>query len=114
MSLTEQIYAQALVLIRDLDVGDDSKLELLCRVAEVSLRSKLRDGVSPEDCKADFVAAASLYAISAFSELRSGACEPTDVTARYVSSDAGACCLRYQAELLMMPYMKDNFSFVSV
>jgi hypothetical protein len=114
MSLTDQIYAQALVLIRDLEDGDDSVLEVLCRTAEVSLRAKLRDGVTPNDCKADFIAAASLYAISGFSELRTGQSAQSDLTGRYTSGDAGACCLRYQAELLMMPYMKDNFSFVSV
>ena len=73
MTLTEQIYAQALVLIRDLQDGDRPMLEMLCRSAEVSLRAKLRDGVTPE-----------------------------------------ACCLRYQAELMMIPYVKDRFAFMGV
>lgn len=118
MSLTDQIYAQALVLIRDLEDGDRPMLELLCRSAEVSLKAKLRDGVRPEDCKADFIAAASLYALSAMSEIESGTLPEQitagDLTLRRSSSDAAACCLRYQAELMMLPYVKDRFAFMGV
>ncbi|MBE6987095.1 MAG: hypothetical protein E7433_06715 [Ruminococcaceae bacterium] len=118
MTLTEQIYAQALVLIRDLQDGDRPMLEMLCRSAEVSLRAKLRDGVTPEDCKADFVAAASLYALAAMSEI-DDAVQPEqicagDLTVRKSSFDAAACCLRYQAELMMIPYVKDRFAFMGV
>ena len=118
MTLTEQIYAQALVLIRDLEDGDRPLLELLCRSAEISLRAKLRSGVTPEDCKADFIAAASLYALAAMSEVSSGM-QPEQITAidltlRKSSTDAAACCLRYQAELMMLPYVKDRFAFVGV
>ena len=118
MTLTEQIYAQARVLIRDLEDGDRPLLELLCRSAEVSLRAKLREGVTPEDCKADFIAAASLYALSAMSEADSGMLPEQitagDLTLRRSSGDAAACCLRYQAELMMMPYVKDRFAFMGV
>ncbi len=118
MTLTEQIYAQTLVLIRDLQDGDRPMLELLCRSAEVSLTAKLRDGVTIDDCKADFIAAASLYALSAMSELEKGLLPEQvtagDLTLRRSSSDAAACCLRYQAELMMLPYVKDSFAFVGV
>lgn len=118
MTLTDQIYAQALVLLRDLEDGDRPLLEMLCRSAENSLRSKLRSGVSPEDCKADFIASASLYALAAMSEIENGT-QPEqiaagDLTLRRSSNDAAACCLRYQAEMMMLPYMKDRFSFVGV
>lgn len=118
MSLTEQIYAQARVLIRDLEDGDRPILELLCRSAEISLKAKLRDGVTPEDCKADFIAAASLYALSAMSEVDNGI-QPEQITAgdltlRRSGNDAAACCLRYQAELMMLPYVKDRFAFMGV
>lgn len=118
MTLTEQIYAQARVLIRDLEDGDRPLLEVLCRSAEMSLRAKLRSGVTPEDCKADFVAAASLYALAAISEVEDTAqleqITAGDLTMRRKSSDAAACCLRYQAELLLMPYLADRFSFAGV
>lgn len=118
MSLTEQIYAQALVLIRDLQEGDKPLLEVLCRSAELSLKAKLLDGVTTDDCKVDFVAAASLYALAAFTEMEN-ATQPEqisagDLTLRRAGTDAAACCLRYQAEMIMKPYVKDNFSFVGV
>ncbi len=118
MTLTEQIYAQALVLIRDLKDGDRPLLELLCRSAEASLRERLRTGISPEDCKADFVAAASLYALAAMTEMET-AVQPEqfsagDLTLRRGSTDAAVCCLRNQAEMIMKSYMRDSFSFVGV
>lgn len=118
MTLTEQIYAQALVLIRDLEDGNRPLLELLCRSAEVSLQAKLRSGMTPEDCKADFIAAASLYAVAAMSEVDETAqleqISAGDLTLRRSSCDAAACCLRYQAELMMLPYVKDRFAFMGV
>ncbi len=118
MTLTEQINAQASVLIRDLQDGDRPLLEVLCRSAEVALLAKLREDVSPEDCKADFVAAASLYALAALTEM-DGATQPEqfkagDITLRRSGTDAAVCCLRYQAEMIIKPYVKDNFSFVGV
>lgn len=118
MTLTEQIYAQAMVLIQDSEDEKLPMLEILCRCAENSLRMNLREGVSPEDCKADFVAAASLYALAAMSEMDEMAqmeqIKAGDLTLRRGSTDSAACCLRYQAEVMMSPYMKDRFSFVGV
>jgi hypothetical protein len=37
-----------------------------------------------------------------------------DLTVRKSSFDAAACCLRYQAELMMIPYVKDRFAFMGV
>ncbi len=118
MTLTEQIAAQAKVLLRDLEEKDYAMLEILCRSAEVSLKAKLRDGVAVEDCIADFVAAASLFAVAAMSELdEEGQLEQItagDLTMRRKSGNAAGCCLRYQAELMMLPYMRDAFAFVGV
>lgn len=118
MTLAEQIYAQALVLIRDMEDGDRPLLSVLCRSAEGYLRGKLRDGISPEDCKADFIAAASLYAVAAMAEAGEGAkteqVTAGDLTVRRASGNAAACCLRYQAELMMQPYLKDCFLFMGV
>ncbi len=118
MKLTEQIFANALVLIRDMEAENRPLLEILCRSAEVSLGAKLREGMTPEDCRADFVAAASLYAVAALSEVK-GAAAPEqvdlgDLTVRRASPDAASCCLRYQAELMMLPYLQDRFAFVGV
>ncbi|MBE6916643.1 MAG: hypothetical protein E7470_01885 [Ruminococcaceae bacterium] len=118
MTLTEQIYAQAMVLTQDSCDEKLQLLEVLCRSAEISLQQSLRDGVTPEDCKADFVAAASLYALAAMSELdelsKLEEVKAGDLTLRRGSTDSAACCLRYQAEMMMKPYMKDRFSFQGV
>jgi len=118
MSLTEQIYAQALVLSQDSTDVNQELLKMLCRSVDNALRRLLRDGFSPEDCRADFIAGASLMALAALSEtddmanleqIRTG-----DVTLRRGSTDSAACCLRYQAEMIMRPYLKTAFSFMGV
>ena len=98
-----------------MDPRQETLLKLLCRSATSSLTARLREGVSPEDCKADFVAAASLFAVAAMSE--AGQLEEatdTDVTRRTGSDNAAANCLRYQAELIITPYLKDRFTFREV
>ncbi len=118
MSLVEQIQAQALILIQDSTDVNLSMLKVLCRSAENSLRKKLRDGIRPEDCRADFIAAASLLALAALSEMDDVAqmaqIQTGDLTLRRGSTDSAACCLRYQAEVLMTPYLKDKFAFMGV
>jgi hypothetical protein len=118
MTIHEQVYAQAALLSRDLTEGQSKLLEILCRASVNSLTEKLRDGLTPEDCKADFIAAASLYALAAMSgadefnrveEFTAG-----DVTVRRDNSDAASNCLRYQAQLLISPYLKDRFAFLGV
>ena len=65
MMLSEQVYAQALLLAGQLDSRESQLLQVLCAAASSSLASRLRDEMTPEDCKADFIAAASLYALAA-------------------------------------------------
>ena len=118
MSLVEQIRAQAMILTQDSTELNLPMLEVLCRSAENSLRSKLREGICPEDCKADFIAAASLLALAALSEMDDVAqmtqIQTGDLTLRRGSPDSAACCLRYQAEVMMKPYLKDEFAFLGV
>lgn len=118
MTLTDQVYAQALLLSGGLEARQEALLKLLCQGASNSLAARLRTGLTPEDCKADFVAAASLYALAALSgvkdmdqmeEVRVG-----DLTMKRKDSNAAANCLRYQAELMIAPYLKDRFCFQGV
>lgn len=118
MTLTEQVYAQALLLSGGLEEQQDAMLQLLCRGAANSLALRLREGLAPEDCMADFVAAASLYALAALSgsdemdkleQITVG-----DLTMKRTGADAAANCLRYQADLIIAPYLKDRFSFRGV
>jgi hypothetical protein len=118
MSLVEQIQAQALILIQDSTDVNLPMLEVFCRSAENSLRQKLREGLTPEDCTADFIAAASLLALAALSETDDLAqveqISAADLTLRRGSPDSAACCLRYQAEIMMKPYLQDKFAFMGV
>ena len=118
MSIAEQVFTHALLLAGNVTEPQSKMLEALCGVAVSSLRSRLRDGLTPDDCKADFIAAASLYALAAMSEMdEAGQLEQFttgDLTLRRSSCDAAACCLRYQAEMMMAPYVKDRFAFRGV
>lgn len=120
MMLREQVFAQAALLAGELDERQQALLRVLCGAAASSLASRLKEGLTPEDCKADFIAAASLYALSGLSnadgdvqveEFKAG-----DLTVRQgtVSKDTASRCLERQAEMIILPYLKDRFAFVGV
>ena len=120
MMLKDQVFAQALLLAGQLDERQSQLLQVLCGAAVSSLESRLRDGITAEDCKADFVAAASLYALASL-----GGVEETvqveefqagDLTVRQSRQgrDAASNCLRRQAEMMIQPYLKDRFAFLGV
>ena len=118
MMLTEAVFAQSVLLAGQLEERQTQLLQLLCQAACSSLTARLREGLTPEDCKADFVAAASLFALAALQEagqadsleeFRAG-----DLTIRRSNADAPSRCLHRQAELIMMPYLQDSFVFRGV
>ena len=115
MTLTEQIYAQALLLAGELEQKQMALLRVLCQGANNALASRLRDGLTPEDCKVDFVASAALLALAALSETdlvtNLQQIQIGDVTMRPGGSSAAARCLRKQAELIMAPYLDRSFLF---
>lgn len=115
MMLTDQVFAQALLLAGEMDKQQTDLLKILCRAAVTSLSARLREGLFPEDCKADFVAAASLYALAALNE--AGGSEEFkvgDLTVKRGSADTPSRCLHRQAELIMAPFLKDRFVFQGV
>ena len=116
MSLEEQIYAQALVMAGPLPAEQDNLLRVLCRAAKATLAERLRENLKPEDFASDFVTAASLFALAALSESDTGPREFTagDLTVRKSDKNTAARCLRGQAELLMVPYVRDAFAFLGV
>lgn len=109
MTLVEQVYAQA-VLLAEVEKEQEAILQIFCRSAVAGLKAQLREGVSTEDCKADFVAAASLYAVAALSEVDEvnnlSQIQIGDVTMRRETGGAAARCLRKQAELIMYPFLQ--------
>ena len=118
MMLTDQIFAQAALLAGQLDDRQTELLKVLCLSAASSLNNRLRDGLTEEDCKADFVAAASLYALAALNEAgQAGGLEEFragDLTVKRSSMDTSSRCLQRQAELIMQPFLKDSFAFLGV
>ena len=120
MTLTEQVFAQAALLMGELDQRQRDLLNILCVAATRSLTARLREGLTPDDCKADFIAAASLMALAALAGV-SGEVPVEQITAGdftirkgTISYDAASNCLRNQAELMIAPYLKDRFSFRGV
>ena len=118
MTLTEQVYAQALLLAGNLSDRQSRILEALCTASTASLASRLREGLNPEDCKADFVASASLLSLAAMNGMAEDAAVEQitagDLTIKKGRNDAAANCLRAQAELMITPYLRDRFSFRGV
>ena len=120
MSLNEQVYAQSLLLAGQLDERQRQLLRVLCASAASSLESRLREGITAEDCKADFIAAASLYALAALADAEESVLteefQAGDLTVRQSRSgrDAASNCLQRQADMMILPYLKDRFSFLGV
>lgn len=118
MSLTDQVFAQAKLLAGELTQQQEKLLMALCTGSSSILESRLRRGIRPEECKADFIAAASLLALADLDCVREGdrmeQITAGDLTLRRGSRNAASNCLRAQAELLIGPYLKDRFSFRGV
>ena len=64
MMLQQQVFAQAMLLAGELDTRQTNLLNALCTAVTASLTARLREGLTPDDCKADFIAAASLLALA--------------------------------------------------
>ena len=119
MTLTEQVFAQAVLLAGELDERQRDLLSLLCIAATTSLNLRLRDGLTPDDCRADFVAAASLYALAAMNEADENMAveefKAGDLTVRKgCSADTASRCLQRQADMIIGPYLKDSFCCTGV
>ena len=116
--MTDLVFSQAALLAGQLDERQTELLKVLCQGAVSCLTARLREGLTPEDCKADFVAAASLYALAALNEagkasdvaeFRAG-----DLTVKRSGMDTACRCLHRQAELIIQPFLKDSFAFLGV
>lgn len=105
-------------MAQELTAENEALLEVVCQAAVSSLTARLRDNLTPEDCLADFVTAAGMYALAAMSEIGDwGKVEQLtagDVTVRRGSGDGAANYLRMQADILMAPYLRQPFAFLGV
>lgn len=119
MTLKDQVFAQAALLAGQLEGNQGDILSALCTAATASLTARLREGLRPEDCKADFVAAASLFALAALNSVKDGTTleqiTAGDLTVRKSNAaDPASNVLRNQAQLMIAPYLKDCFCFRGV
>ena len=119
MMLKEQVFAQAMLLAGELEPKRMELLRVLCTVSASSLAARLKEGLGPEDCKADFIAAASLYALASLNSVEETAAlqefKAGDLTVKQGGGrDAASRCLQRQAEMIIGPYLKDRFAFLGV
>lgn len=118
MSLTDQVFAQACLLAGKLDSREMEMLRLLCQGTASSLAARLRTGLTPEDCRADFIAASSLFALASLSAVSEdasiGEVKLGDVTLKQKDGDAASRCLYNQGSLIIAPYLADRFQFMGV
>lgn len=119
MTVADQVIAQAQQLAGRTDDAGEELLHLLCRAAVRTLSARLRENLTPEDCREDFVTAASLYALGQWYQGR--AVEPLqefkagDLTVKAGTDGAGSPrCLMQQALLLLQPYCRPGFLFRGV
>lgn len=118
MTLAEQIYAQAVLLTGGLEARQEALARLLAGAVAGTLTARLRRGLTEDDCRADLVAAGSLYTLAALTEAEQMTLPDSftagDLTLHRPDSAAAVRCLRSQAELIVCPYMEDSFSFRGV
>ena len=114
--MQDRIFARAVELAGDPDRREQDLLRVLCEAFAASLEARLREGMTAEDIPEPFVTAVSLYALAAMpglgedpEEFRAG-----DLTVKQGNRDQRQKELRWQAEQLMGPYLKDNFLFAGV
>ena len=116
--MTDLVFAQAALLAGQLEERQTELLKVLCQSAVSALTARLRDGLTAEDCKVDFIAAASLYALAALGEAgQTGSLEEFragDLTVRKKGTDTASNCLYRQAEMIIQPFLKDSFLFAGV
>jgi len=118
MTLTEQVCNQVRLMDPGLAEENQVLLEAVCASAVNGLLTRLRENVTPEDCRAEFTAAAAMYALAAMSEVGSMAqleqVTAGDLTVRRAAGSTTADTLRRQAERLMGPYVREPFLFMGV
>ena len=115
--MTEQVYARALLMSGDLDAHQQELLRVLCAANASAMEIRMRDALTPEDCREEFVTAAALCALAdmgGFDEVAEFKAGDLTVKTGWQNGEQSAESLRRQAEALMAPYLKDRFWFVGV
>ena len=124
MSMTEDILAVAGCFSdRAWTREEEAVMTALCEAARDRWEEKLREELTPDDCKGPFLTACAWSALAAMqSGMEAGDCFPVasftagDLTVRRSGGlNAAAKRLEAQAQALMEPYIRDGaFAFLEV
>ena len=114
----EILTAARAFLNRDLSQDQDAVLTSLCEEAMAVWQGKLREGMTPENCRGAFVTACAWSALAALAPaLEAGTPTPRSFTAGDLSVSMGGSGgdwnramyrLKDRAEELMAPYTRDE------
>lgn len=118
--MEEEIFALAQVLM-EVAPSEEERLENLCTVAVTDLTSRLKAGVTAEDCSPAFTLAAAWLALSFLSAGEGvhgvDALSAGEISLQRENSTAleRSQGLRRKSDLLMTPYLTDcDFCFMGV
>lgn len=118
MSMISLVMDQVIRIAGVEDPRQEAMLQLLCQAVVSELTAKLRTGLSPENCRADFAVSASLYVLAAWAETDDTVnlqhIQLGDLTVKPGGGESAARCLREHALRLLQPYCADGFSFRGV
>jgi len=117
----EIMTAARAFLSRELNEGQEEVLTALCESAMADWQGRLRDGLTPEDCRGAFVTACAWTALAGLAPaLEAGAPVPRSFTAGDLSVSMGGSSgdwnramyrLQDRAEELMAAYTRDDAFF---
>ncbi len=116
MKLWNEIYQLALAICPDLNEQEQGVLMRLCAAAERVLKSRLRSGLSPQDCGDCFCCAAAWMAVDSL-QAGSGVEDIASFTAGNVSvnrTNRASGSLYQRAMDLMAPYLSSGSAFLGV
>lgn len=120
MMLGEKIFAQTVILAGQPEESGQELLRVLCDMTADSLLSRLKEGLTEDDCQEALVNGGSLYALAAWNSVQGGEdiqeLRAGDLTIKRgtVTSGTSAEGYRTQAEQMLLPYLKDRFAFLGV
>lgn len=118
MNMNALVMDQVIRIAGVEDPRQEVFLQLFCQAVVSELAAKLRPGLTPEDCRTEFIVAASLYVLAALAETDETVnlqhIQVGDLSIKPGGGENAARCLREQATRLLQPYWADNFSFQGV
>ena len=109
-----ELVQEVAVLACQIHGEPDIRLEMLCPAVCEQLRTRLRRGVSPEDCRSSFVCAAALMAVSMLETIYSGGLESMDAGTLALHFSKEGTPLADLARGILAPWCDDGTAFRSV